>query len=127
MSFLGWRLVRANEYRMEMNLRDMEVKQANARATAAEEYARKCEALLDHERERIDNERERADRIADSLFVSSGLPPASAVGVTEAKAEKAATALVRADALKEMAEIFQETWDEASTEETLEETEPATT
>jgi hypothetical protein len=106
---------------MEMNLRDMEVKNANARAAAAEEYAHKCERLVDHERLRIDDERERADRIADSLFVSSGLPPASSAGVAEAKAETAKTTLIREDALKEMSEIFQETWDETNEEASLEE------
>ena len=128
MSFLGWELIRASEHRLEREFADLELKQANARAAAAEEYARKCERLVDHERLRIDNERERADRIADSLFVSSGLPPASSSGVTEAKEEKAASALIKADAMKEMAEIFQETWDDATVEEALEEdVAPATT
>lgn len=119
MSFFGW--ISPTEYRMTKSLCDMELKNANARAAAAEEYARKCEALLDHERARIDNERERADRIADSLFVSSGLPPASSTGVAEQKAIEAKDSILRADAMKEMAEIFQETWDETSPEETLEE------
>jgi hypothetical protein len=127
MSLFGWKFVSVNEYRMEMSLRDMEVKNANARANAAEEYARKCEKLVDHERERIDGERERADRIADSLFVSSGLPPASSAGVAEAKAVEAESKIVREDALKEMAAIFQESWDEATAEEVLEGTDVAAT
>jgi hypothetical protein len=77
--------------------------------------------LVDHERERIDGERERADRIADSLFVSSGLPPASSAGVAEAKAVEVESKIVREDALKEMAEIFQESFDEITAEEALEE------
>ena len=121
MRLFGWRLISANEYRMEMNLRDMEVKNANARAAAAEEYAGKCERLLDHERERIDCERERADRIADSLFASSGLPPASSAGVAEAKSIEAESKIVREEALKEMAAIFAESWDEVTAEEALEE------
>ena len=121
MSVFGWKLIRENEYRMEMSLRDMEVSNARARATTAEEYAHKCESLLDHERARIDSERERADRIADSLFVSSGLPPASSTGVSEAKAIEAEAKIVKEDALKEMAEIFQETWDDVPLEEVLEE------
>jgi hypothetical protein len=121
MSLFGWKFVSANEYRMEMNLRDMEVKNANARANAAEEYARKCERLVDHERLRIDGERERADRIADALFVGSGLPPASSAGVAEAKAVEVESKIVREDALKEMAEIFQESFDEITAEEALEE------
>ena len=121
MSLFGWKLVSVNEYRMELSLRDMEVSNARARAAAAEEYARKCEALLDHERARIDSERERADRIADSLFVSSGLPPASSAGVAETKAEAAKSAIIREDAMKEMAAIFQESWDEVNEEASLEE------
>ena len=127
MSLFGWKLVSVNEYRMELSLRDMEVSNARARAAAAEEYARKCEKLVDHERERIDGERERADRIADSLFVSSGLPPASSAGVAEAKAVEAESKIVREDALKEMAAIFQESWDEATAEEVLEGTDVAAT
>jgi hypothetical protein len=121
MSFLGWELIRASEHRMEKEFADLELKQAIARANAAEEYAGKCERLLDHERARIDSERERADRIADSLFVSSGLPPASSAGVAEAKAVEVESKIVREDALKEMAEIFQESFDEITAEEALEE------
>ena len=121
MSLFGWKLVSVNEYRMEMSLRDMEISNARARAAAAEEYARKCEKVVDHERERIDGERDRADRIADSLFVSSGLPPASSAGVAETKAEAAKSAIIREDAMKEMAEVFAESWDDINMEETLEE------
>ena len=116
----GWTLIKDSELRLMKCFADMELKQAISRALAAETYAKKCEALLDHERERIDNERERADRIADSLFVSSGLPPASSAGVAEAKAVEAESKIVREDALKEMAAIFQESWDEATAEEALE-------
>ena len=118
----GWTLIKDSELRLMKCFADMELKQAISRALAAETYAKKCEALLDHERERIDNERERADRIADSLFVSSGLPPASSTGVAEAKSIEAESKIVREDALKEMAAIFQESWDEATAEEALENT-----
>ena len=118
----GWTLIKDSELRLMKCFADMELKQAISRALAAETYAKKCEALLDHERERIDNERERADRIADSLFVSSGLPPASSTGVAEAKSIEAESKIVREDALKEMAAIFQESWDEVTTEEALENT-----
>jgi len=118
----GWTLIKDSELRLMKCFADMELKQTVSRALAAEAYAKKCEALLDHERERIDSERERADRIADSLFVSSGLPPASSAGVAEAKSIEAESKIVRADAMREIAEIFQETWDETSTEEMLEET-----
>ena len=117
----GWTLIKDSELRLMKCFADMELKQAISRALAAETYAKKCEALLDHERERIDNERERADRIADSLFVSSGLPPASSTGVAETKAEAAKSAIIREDAMKEMAEVFAESWDDINMEETLEE------
>jgi hypothetical protein len=123
----GWTLIKDSELRLMKCFADMELKQAVSRALAAEAYAKKCEALLDHERERIDNERERADRIADSLFVSSGLPPASSTGVAEAKAIEAESKIVRADAMKEIADIFAESWDDVTMEEALQEdVQPAT-
>ena len=118
----GWTLIKDSELRLMKCFADMELKQAISRALAAETYAKKCEALLDHERERIDNERERADRIADSLFVSSGLPPASSTGVAEAKSIEAESKIVREDALKEMSDIFAESWDDITAEEMLEDT-----
>jgi hypothetical protein len=123
----GWTLIKDSELRLMKCFADMELKQTVSRALAAEAYAKKCEALLDHERERIDNERERADRIADSLFVSSGLPPASSTGVAEAKAIEAESKIVRADAMKEIADIFAESWDDVTMEEALQEdVQPAT-
>ena len=123
----GWTLIKDSELRLMKCFADMELKQAISRALAAETYAKKCEALLDHERERIDNERERADRIADSLFVSSGLPPASSTGVAEAKSIEAESKIVREDALKEMSDIFAESWDDITAEEALEGTDVAAT
>ena len=118
----GWTLIKDSELRLMKCFADMELKQTVSRALAAEAYAKKCEALLDHERLRIDSERERADRTADSLFVSSGLPPASSAGVAEAKSIEAESKIVRADAMKEIADIFAESWDDMTTEEVLEET-----
>ena len=123
----GWTLIKDSELRMMKCFADMELKQTVSRALAAEAYAKKCEALLDHERLRIDSERERADRIADSLFVSSGLPPASSTGVAEAKLIEAESKIVRADAMKEIADIFAESWDDITMEEALQEdVQPAT-
>jgi hypothetical protein len=123
----GWTLIKDSELRLMKCFADMELKQAISRALAAEEYAKKCERLVDHERLQIDSERERADRIADSLFVSSGLPPASSTGVAEAKSIEVESKIVREDALKEMAAIFQETWDETSVEEAFQkDVQPAT-
>ena len=117
---LGWKLIRNSEWKLEMDLRDMEIEHANARAATAEEYARKCENLVAHERERIDSERERADRIADSLFQSAGLPATSTTVIKEEKAIAAEAKTKQADYLKEMAEIFDETWTEAQDDGTEE-------
>jgi len=120
----GWKLVSERELTLTATLADEQIKTAVALQRKAEEYAQKCEALLDHERKRIDDERERADRIADSLFVSSGLPPASATGVAEASAARLDADGKKEDYMKEMAEIFQESWDDVSAvdEEPVEET-----
>ena len=117
----GYRLVSERELLMIGQIADEQIKTAVALQRKAEEYAQKCEALLDHERKRIDDERERADRIADSLFVSSGLPPASATGVAEASAARLDADGKKEDYMKEMAEIFQESWDDAPEEELVEE------
>ena len=116
----GWKLVKESELMLQMEMRDSEVKHANARAATAEEYARKCENLVSHERERIDSERERADRIADSLFQSAGLPATSTTVIKEEKAIAAEAKTKQADYLKEMAEIFDETWTEAQDDGTEE-------
>ena len=110
----GYRLVSERELLMIGQIADEQIKTAVALQRRAEEYAQKCENLLTHERERIDSERERADRIADSLFVSSGLPPASATGVAEASAARLDADGKKADYMKEMAEIFEESWDDVS-------------
>jgi hypothetical protein len=120
----GWKLVSERELTLTATLADEQIKTAVALQRRAEEYAQKCENLLTHERERIDSERERADRIADSLFVSSGLPPASATGVAEASAARLDADGKKEGYMKEMAEIFQESWDDVSAvdEEPVEET-----
>ena len=120
----GYRLVSERELLMIGQIADEQIKTAVALQRKAEEYAQKCEALLDHERKRIDDERERADRIADSLFVSSGLPPASATGVAEASAARLDADGKKADYMKEMAEIFEESWEDGALdeEEPIEET-----
>ena len=116
----GWKLVKESELMLQMEMRDSEVKHANARAATAEAYAKKCENLVDRERERIDSERERADRIADSLFQSAGLPATSTTVIKEEKAIAAEAKIKQADYLKEMAEIFDETWTEVQDDGTEE-------
>lgn len=76
---------------------------------AAREFIAKCERLIEHERERIDSERERADRIADSLFQSNGLPATSATVLQEQKAADAIADDKRVNMMKELTEIWGET------------------
>ena len=98
----GWKLIRESE----LALREF---MAEERVNAAKSYAAKCEALLDHERARIDSERERADRIADSLFQSQGLPATSATVRDEQKHEDLIRSGKQADYQKELLAIYGET------------------
>ena len=79
---------------------------------SAREYAAKCERLIEHERERIDQKRERADRIADSILQSNGLPPISATVIHEQQEQDKILAGQRADYLKQMDEIYGESIDD---------------
>lgn len=114
----GWKLIRESEFKLIREMADMELKMEVARAKVAEEYAAKWERIVNHERERIDSERERADRIADSLFQSSGLPPVSPMVVAEEREKQHVSKLAQDKYAEEMKAIFDETW-----EETAEETE----
>jgi hypothetical protein len=71
----GWKLVSEAEIALRAQLSETRIASLAADLRAAKDYAAKCERLIEHERERIDAERDRADRIADSLFQSNGLPP----------------------------------------------------
>lgn len=106
---LGWRLLRESEIALQTQLTELRIQALTAELCAAKEYSAKCERLLDHERERIDAERERADRIADSLFQSSGLPPTSSTVLQEQRSADAEAALKRTDYMKELMEIYNET------------------
>lgn len=106
---LGWRLLRESELALQTQLTDFRIQALTAELRAAKEYSAKCERLLDHERERIDAERERADRIADSLFQSNGLPPTSTTILNEQKAAEAVAEGKRTDYMKELMEIWSET------------------
>ena len=108
----GWKLIRESELLLMKQMADMELKLAVARALHAETYAAKWEGIVSHERERIDHERERADRIADSLFQSSGLPPVSPVVIAEEKEKQHETKMAQQDYEKAMKEIFDETFDD---------------
>ncbi len=105
----GWRLVRESELALQEKLTDTRIAMLAAELRRVQEYAGKCERLIDHERERIDSERERADRIADSLFQANGLPATSTTIIQEQKAAEAEAALKRTDYMKELMEIYGET------------------
>jgi len=116
MEALGWTLIRTSEYVLRREMLEHELKMAIAARDQAREYAEKCERLVDHERERIDSERERADRIADSLFQSQGLPATSPTVLSEQrKADEQAKANVTAYQ-KQLEEIFGETYDDITEE-----------
>ena len=108
----GWRLIKESELRLTEQLPEHELRVALTLQRAAEEYARKAENLLQHERDRIDSERERADRIADSLFQSQGLPPTSTTVVTEVKAAEKVSADKLEKYMAELSEIYADQEDE---------------
>src|SRR5580658_1235072 len=108
----GWTLIRENEILLMKQMHELELKNEVAARHRAEEYARKAENLLQHERDRIDSERERADRIADSLFQSQGLPPTSTTVVTEVKAAEKVSADKLERYMAELSEIYADQEDE---------------
>ena len=108
----GWRLIKESELRLTEQMHENELRVALTLQRAAEEYARKAENLLQHERDRIDSERERADRIADSLFQSQGLPPTSTTVVTEIKAAEKVSADKLEKYMAELSEIYADQEDE---------------
>jgi hypothetical protein len=105
----GWKLVSEAEIALRAQLSETRIASLAADLRAARDYAAKCERLIEHERERIDAERDRADRIADSLFQSNGLPPTSATVVREQKTVDSAHADKLADQMKQLMEIYDET------------------
>jgi hypothetical protein len=108
----GWKLMRDVEVELTAQVAATKLAGVAAELDAAKAQIAKYERLVEHERERIDSERERADRIADSLFQSNGLPATSVtVREEQAKAEAVATGK-RTDYMKELAEIYGETMDD---------------
>ena len=105
----GWRLMRDSEIALSTQLTETRIASLAADLRLEKERSAKLERLIDHERERIDAERERADRIADSLFQSNGLPPTSVTVVREQKAVEAAHSDKLAEQMKQLLEIYDET------------------
>jgi hypothetical protein len=105
----GWKLIRESELALQSQLTETRIASLAASLRETQRYAEKCEALLDHERERIDSERERADRIADSLFQNQGLPAVSPMVLGEQRAEAQMADKNREDYRKQLDEIFGET------------------
>src|ERR1700728_3376049 len=105
----GWKLLRDSEIALQRQLTETRVASLAADLRAAKEYIAKCERLIAHERERIDAERERADRIADSLFQSNGLPATSVTVLSEQRDQEEQAAEKRKNFMEELAEIYSET------------------
>ena len=106
---LGWRFIRESEIALQTQLTETRIAHLANELRASKEYAKKCEALIEHERERIDSERERADRIADSLFQQNGLPSTSATVLREERAAEKVAIEKRDDYMKQLMEIYSET------------------
>lgn len=113
----GWRLIRDSELELLKRMHAQEVVLLGEQLRKAEEYARKCEALIDHERARIDAERERADRTIDGYLQTSGLPAVTATVLTEQKEQAKDAAGKQKDYLAQLAEIYGETMQEMNLEE----------
>jgi hypothetical protein len=109
---LGWRLISERELALQQQLHEQKIASLTSELSAAKEYIRKCEDLIDHERTRIDSERERADRIADSLFQSNGLPPTSATVLQEQKTQQADAMEKQKDYMAQLNEIYGDSMDE---------------
>jgi hypothetical protein len=109
---LGWSLLRDAELALRQEINDRELKALVAELNAAKEYIRKCEALIEHERSRIDAERERADRTTDALLQQNGLPATTATVRRELEIAEAEANEKRADYQKELYEIYGESMDD---------------
>ena len=108
----GWRLISERELQLMNQLSNAKIAALDHELELAKEYIRKCEGLIDHERNRIDSERERADRIADSLFQSNGLPATSTTVIADQKAEEAKFAAAQKTHQAELMEIYGESIEE---------------
>lgn len=109
---LGWTLRRDAELALLQQINDRELKALVAELNAAKEYIRKCEALIEHERQRIDAERERADRTTDALLQQNGLPATTATVRRELDIAEADAIEKRKDYAKELQEIYGESMDD---------------
>jgi len=102
----GWKLLRESEIALQRQLAETQIASLESDLRTARAYAVKCENLIEHERARIDAERERADRIADSLFQSNGLPATSVTVLAEQKIADKKNADDRDEHMKELLEIY---------------------
>lgn len=109
---LGWKLISERELALQRQLTQTKIESLTSELAAAKATVEKLERLIDHERERIDSERERADRIADSLFQSNGLPPTSTTVVQEQQAQEKDAQKKRENYLAELNEIYGEAMEE---------------
>lgn len=108
----GWKLMHDSELALRDQLTEAKLAALAAELVAVKAYVAKCERLIEHERTQIDAERQRADRIADALLQSNGLPPASVTVVAEQKAADKIADDKRVDYMKQLLEIYSETEEE---------------
>lgn len=109
MPFLGWKLIKVSELALKDQLEATKIALLAADLRRAEEYTRKCEALIDKERARADSERARADRQLDNYLQSQG-QPAVTDSVLAAQEEFAHNAQEKqTNYLRQMAEIGADT------------------
>lgn len=108
----GYRLFSAGEIALHEKLTEARIAGLESQLKAALEYVAKCERLIEHERERVEKEQSRADRIADSVFQSNGLPAVSDEVRREQKAAEETAHEKQQDYRKELLEIYGESMDD---------------
>jgi hypothetical protein len=105
----GWRLISDREIALQSQITALKIESLTSELHATKAYVEKCEALIAHERSRIDSERERADRIADSLFQEKGLPATSTTVLNEQRSVESAADAKRTKQMEDLLEIYGET------------------
>jgi hypothetical protein len=114
---LGWKLLRDSEVALQNELTDAKLKAGREELATLKIYVAKLEALLEHERSRVEAERERADRLSDTVLQDKGLPPVSNTVISEQRAVEDDVSAKRTKEMAELLEIYGETMDEVGEED----------
>lgn len=107
----GWRFISEREETLQRDLVTEKLTALQAKVDDAKAYIVKLEALLDHERQRIDDERERADRATDALLLQNGTPAVTATGRRDSEAVEERRKDQEETYLSQLAEISRESAD----------------